>query len=131
MKDESHITKWKHLIPPITEELLLSSFRTVFECDPSDAEITVAAEEIMIKTKKKTILHGGFGYHTDQPKLKDYEDIYHRGAGCSWGVDDDGVRYYYLDRSTGMPKDWDEVVAIEVVYRYIQSLNKPKELNHV
>lgn len=115
--------KWKHLVVgnPTIEDLKVS-WKIVFKYYPHECRIegltTGRNTGFVIKTPTGIHCHGGFGNHTEEPLLFE-ESIFYEGCGCTWGTDAMGERYYKIDKSTMLPKDWDEVQAIEVIRRFM------------
>lgn len=111
--------KWKNLIPDMpTKEQIIQSFRIIFKCEPSEARIFFKDDDIQVFTTSVYHIHGGFGYHTENPILKNRKDIYYTGCGCTWGVDDDGIRYYKIDKDSNLPYRWREIYAQEILIKY-------------
>ena len=44
--------------------------------------------------KEKEIEISEIFEHTDNPRLKNQNDLYYDGCGCTWGTDLDGKRYW-------------------------------------
>lgn len=54
------------------------------------------------KVGNNLIIDGSKGVvYTNIPNLKNKEDLYYSGCGCTWDIDLDGNRYYKLNRKTG------------------------------
>lgn len=47
------------------------------------------------RKEKKFIIDSSIGCeYTDNPRLKNEDDLYYTGYGCTWGIDLDGKRYW-------------------------------------
>lgn len=125
--------RWKELIPknPTIEDFK-NSWKIVFgyypnECDLKSIDISESNIGFTITTPTGTIMHGGFGFHTDEPKLKSWDELYYEG-GITWSRDKEGDRYYFVSKETQLPADWNKVKSIETIKEFMRNNNKLKEL---
>lgn len=128
---------WKQYVPEDpTFQQFDEAWEFIFGDRFSHSEVMGVSEDelntnINVKTKNKATLHGGFGYHTEEPLLLNEEDLYYGGSGCPWAHDLEGVRYHKVDPRTGLPPQSDEddsvgegdglkeAIAVETIRRYI------------
>jgi len=133
---------WMHMIPEVpTYDEYVEAFIDIFKYHPDDCSITKGGifgmSGLSVRTPNGVHLHGGLGkkpIYTDHPVLSKYNDIYYEGCGCTWGEDDNGVRYYKLDKRTGLPTDWKNTKSNEIVRRYLNKNKKEirkRKLNRV
>jgi hypothetical protein len=112
--------RWKRFLNPNpTEQQFREAFKLLFKYYPEECvfhEIINDGINFGFNLQSPTTVHmnGGFGFHTDSPVLLDSKDEYYNG-GCSWGIDNEGRRFYKLDYKTGLPVDWEEVRAKETI----------------
>lgn len=122
--------KWKSLIDQNpSEDDFKESWKRIFEFYPKDC-VLVEVESgfncgFTVLTPTTKMSHGGFGEHTETPVLTK-ESVWHNG-GISWGVDDNGTRFYYINKRTLLPVRWEQVKAIEIIKRYIVN-NQHKQI---
>ena len=117
--------KWKHHVKdnPSYDDFK-DSWRVVFDCGINEcininANFSDTNTGFTLTTPKGLISHGGFGEHTETPRLENTSDIIYSGCGCTWGTDLDGIRYYEIDKSTKLPYRFESAKAIETIRRYI------------
>lgn len=113
--------RWKQLVPEWpTDKQFLQAWLTIFSASFDKCKIVDIFKDddnagFTVVTPKRVFIYSAFIYHTDEP-LTDkfiYED------GITWAVDKRGERYYYIDKSTGLPHDWNEAYNAEVIRRYL------------
>jgi len=109
--------KWCELLPKnITEQMKLEAFETVFGYKLKDCTVLhVFPSGMSVNTPKCCIHIGGLCYHTDEPELKDWDDLYYDGSGIDWGIDLNGNRYYKLNKKTGLPNNFERCIAAYIL----------------
>lgn len=117
-------TNWKRDIKlEPTYEDFDNAWATIFEYSFNDCTVRGVESGIntgfTVETPRGMHMHGGFGDHTEAPRLETADEIYYEGCGCTWGTDLDGQRYHKIDRNTCMPVYFKEACAVEVIRRYI------------
>jgi hypothetical protein len=110
------------LIPEnVDGEMFQQAWIRVFDCQFNECQLEHAvvfdSPGLTIQTPSATIFHGGFIEHVDNPVLAEDQSFY-AYCGCPWGIDLLGQRFYYIDPSTNLPIDWEEVKAKETIMRY-------------
>lgn len=58
-----------------------------------------------------------FAGHTDTPSIS--KSFFYTGCWPNWSVDNTGKRFYYIDKSTGLPANWEWVQAREIFRNYM------------
>lgn len=107
--------RWKSLVPTdITIEMRDDAFKAIFgfpveECKILNVSNSGINQGLTVLTPNGSLhSNGGFGYHTDNPELKNTEDVWYKG-GITWGIDLNSQRYYRIDKDTLLPTNWEEV----------------------
>ena len=118
------VKKWKSLVPehPTLNEVS-ESWKYIFDYYPNECDIEGYESGVntgfIVKTPWGIHHHAGFGDHMENPSLKNKEEIFYENCGCDWGVDLNGNRYYKVDKSTGLPVNFERAKSIEIIRRFI------------
>ena len=113
---------WLDLVPEEPSfEQFDEAWIKIFDYKFEECEVNVIGDvSFQVKTSNSSCFHGGFGEHIYEPTLKDPDDIYYEGCGCTWGTDLNGIRYHKVDETTGLPVKFNEVKSVEIIRRYIK-----------
>jgi hypothetical protein len=120
--------KWTQQIPIETSKWeFQSAWYDLFNAIYQDCKVEYGEQKLMgnalgaglsIYTPNKAIMIGSFGVFTDEPVLSEEQTFYYEGAGCTWGIDLIGQRFWRIDPATMLPVDWTEAQNWEIIKRY-------------
>jgi len=119
--------RYKHLIPDEpTEGAFLHAWLYLYDYHYDECQVTHFdhgrnAGIHVLKPDGSSVSDSGYLYHTEEPVTDDH--FFYNG-GCPWSIDDEGNRYYLIDRHTMLPQNWEYVLAHEIVNNYFNNLNK-------
>lgn len=130
---QNNFVGWKSLIQENpNEQDFREAWKIIFEFYPEDCRLLSGFSDdrntgFEVRTPKGVYYHAGFGFHTDEPVLSN-KSVWFDGRGCNWGVDDNGDRFYYLNKQTKLPDDWKDAKSIEIIKRFIKNNMFPTNL---
>lgn len=129
MNKNTTMLGWKRFLNTTpTLEYFREAWKLIFEYYPEECVLFGVSggrnAGFSVETPIATHFNGGFGFHTDAPDLDDPEDEWYDGYGCTWSTDKNEVRYYKLDKETGLPVGWDKARAKETIRDYIKNNSK-------
>lgn len=97
------------------------SFIKVYEYPPEVCTIRKYDHGYNISTPGGGYSDGSYtDIYTDEPKLSD-KSMYYSGCGCTWDIDDEGNRFYLLDRKTRRPLKFEEIKNKRTIYNYLKN----------
>lgn len=115
--------RWRHLIVDLTEDQFLTMWREQFEWSFYECECMVECGYYTIETPNEVHRFSDWHYeYTDQPVLGADGQILIRG-NIRYAYDLIGQPYWLLDPKTGYPRNFEAIVRIEMIKRYLKTNN--------
>ena len=137
---------FKHLVPKCpTYEQFDTAWKEIFDYPFNVCKVIETYHDekntgFVVENPGGIYSHGGFGYHTETPNLKEGQSVFY-SCGCPWDTDADGNRFYLIRHGSKTIESLDKAVAVETIRKFIAQhsndvisdklqFNKIKQLNN-
>lgn len=120
--------KWIYKINPTpSKEEYINSFRILYGYHPDECEVKIGSGGASIITPTDACYDGSYIKITDSPKLSN-KSFFYSGCGPTWDIDDNGDRFYLIDKLTMKPANWEEVKHIRIIFNYFDKASRRENI---